>query len=270
MRRTRRSSVLLRLSAVLLAGITAAGAQEIDSRKEAALGRELAGEFGRCHPPLDSAAAQEYVERVGRQLAAQFSAGPAAWTFAVISGDTNRIHEPAWFPAGYVFVPAALFLAAQDEAELAAMLAHSMAHVAERHAIRMANKGEASGLVSIPLIFVGGWTGNGDDALVPVGFLKFARAYELEADHLAVQVMAKAGYDPAALPRYLGRVQVDPAGKYSALPDRDARLAAFQGAIAELPPRAYHSSGGDFPRIRGEVQSLSEKEKPDRPPTLRR
>lgn len=138
--------------------------------------------------------------------------------------------------------------------------------------MRMASKGQISGLTSIPLIFVGGWADNAD-ALVPVALLKFAREHEVEADQLAAQVMAKAGYDPAALARYIGRVQVDPAEKrraFSALPLREERLATLEDIIARLPAQEY-SSGGDFQRVRDEVRRLTAvKDKPDRPPTLRR
>jgi predicted Zn-dependent protease len=262
------------LWAVMLAGV-AAGAQQrqpgrgvnlYSAEKEAKLGATLAEEVRRNSTALDSALARDYLERLGRQLAAQLPGDGVKYTFEIIAdktaGPTNQLYEPIALPGGYLFVPAGLFLAAQDEAEFAGMLAHAMAHVAERHGTRMVTRVQLADSGSIPLILMGGWGGmSGTGALAPVMFLKFARGFELEADLVAAQVMARAGYDPGALIRYIKRVQIDPtdqAKAFSPLPLRDARIAQIEKVIRGLPAQTY-SSSEEYQRVREEVRGLTEK-----------
>jgi predicted Zn-dependent protease len=100
----------------------------------------------------------------------------------------------------------------------------------------------------------------GAAAAIPLGLLSFQRTLELEADRLAIGMMAGAGCDPDALVRYIGRVQPQPDGTtpkvYSPLPERDQRLTAMEQAIQGLPARAY-SSGEEFPPIQDEVRRLA-------------
>ena len=144
------------------------------------------------------------------------------------------------------------------------MLAHSIAHVAARHGTRVATRAELANIASVPLVYMGGWTGyavqQGAGLAVPLGFLTFQRAFEREADLLAIRMMAGAGCDPDALVRYIGRVQAPPDATgskvFSPLPERDQRVAAMQQAIRDLPARAY-SSGEEFPPIQDEVRRLA-------------
>jgi len=259
------------LPALLLAGL--AGAQhQLPSRdantysteKEVALGAELANEFRRNSTPLESSAAQQYVERIGRQLSPYFPDPPPftyKFSITIDAGDTIHLHEPCAFPGGFIFVPAGLFSSAQDEAEFAGVLAHAIAHVAARHGIRMAGSGLIGNHASIPLIFLGGWAGTCTDAefLLPVEYLRFARANELHADQLAVKAMARVGYDPVALKRYIRRQQIETEGKASTvspLPPRGDRLKSLDAAIAVLPPGTY-SGGPEFGRVRQEVRELA-------------
>jgi predicted Zn-dependent protease len=208
---------------------------------------------------------QTYIDRLGQKIAAQFQDATFPFSFSVFAEDPcPSIHEPATLPGGYVFVPAALFLAARDEAEFAAMLAHAMAHIVKRHGTRAATRDPATNSGAIPLIFFGGWAGSCSN-LVPLAFQASLRANELEADALAIETVAKAGFDPQALWRYLERVQVP-------LPDRDQRLSLISSAIEKLPSVAYTAASADeFASARQEVRRLSERPAlPDRPPTLKR
>jgi len=111
--------------------------------KEMALGASLAQQVQRTATPLNSPAALDYVQRLGAKLAAQLPEPRFSFTFAVTSNDQgNALHEPLSLPGGYIFVPASLFLAAQDEAEFAGMLAHAMAHVADRDLTRAASRAQ--------------------------------------------------------------------------------------------------------------------------------
>ena len=223
--------------------------------KEAALGAGLAQQVRRTATLLDSPAALAYVSKLGAKFSAQLPEPRFTYTFAVTSDDrSNSLHEPLSLPGGYIFVPASLFLAAQNEAEFAGMLAHAMAHVAERHGTRAASRSEISQLSAIPLIFYGGWTGYGarqTAATIPLSMVQFERQSEREADAMAVKLMSAAGYDPQALVRYFSRVWPDNA------PDsdtRDARIGAMEREIQPLPPV---TSTEEFREIQDQVREAS-------------
>ena len=116
-----------------------------------------------------------------------------------------------------------------------------MEHVAQRQATRLATRSQLVNYGSIPLIFMGGsgcsmgGSGCSETLAIPVSFLAIQRDNELEADGLAVQAIARAGFDPEALMRYIERVQVQPAKVFSSLPSRDQRIAAIRLVIERLP-----------------------------------
>jgi beta-barrel assembly-enhancing protease len=228
--------------------------------KEAALGRQLATELRARTTSIASPNIQSYVDRLGHRLASRLPNAGVPFTFSVIAEDPcPTIHEPGALPGGYVFVPAALFLAAQDEAEFAGMLAHAMAHIAERHGTRQATRGAIVNYASTPLIFAGGWGGCPSGG-VPLGFLAFQRGFERQADLLAVQTMAHAGFDPNGLVRYIERVQLPPSGQtpqvFSPLPARDERVAAMLSGIASLPAVDYPvAPGGEFGATQQQVRA---------------
>jgi len=254
---------------LLLAGLSMAaqeqGPAKSDSlnaynlEKEAALGRQMASEVRKHTTPIDSPSVTEYLSRIGRRISAQMP-DAFAFTFSVITDDPcPATHEPVSLPGGYIFLPAALFVVAGDEAEFAGMLAHSMEHIARHHATRKAINGRLSDYGSIPLIFLGGWSGYCSDALlVPALFLTTQRNNEMEADALAVQATARAGFDPQALGSYIGRVQPEPKTEvFSSLPDRAKRLAALL-SIAEQQPRLdYELTSGEFVAVQREVVRLA-------------
>ena len=204
--------------------------------KEAALGKQLATELRRRTVPIDSTTVQKYVDNLGRKIAAYIPDAVSPFTFSVTAGDPcGAVHEPAALPGGYVFVPAGLFVAAQDEDEFAGMLAHAMVRVSNPYRTWQAN-GTTCG--PIPLIFMSGW-GCSEAQATPAAFLASQRNAESEADVLAVRTMARAGFDPNALVRYIERSQVregpQSARKYSPMPDHDKRVAGMLAAIEKLP-----------------------------------
>jgi len=209
------------------------------TEKETALGQTLAANAGGT--PFEDPAAQQYIENLGARLLAQLPATAPEFTysFRMISDDWDTCtHEPSAFPGGIILVPTRLILTARDEAELAGMLAHSIAHVAKRHYTRQETRGQIANQASIPLIFMGGWTGYGvrqaSQLAVPLGYLTFARGFEIDADKEAVRMLGAAGYDPSALPRYVERTQMDPRpAQFSPMPSREQRVQAMQAAIAQ-------------------------------------
>ena len=234
--------------AVLLVGVAQAQerqpGQDVNfySRdKELALGQQLASSFGRQTTPLDVADVSEYVKRVGSNLAAHF---PGDWTYRIEVVREDRggpTHEPVAFPGGPIFVSLDLLKTAQSESEFAGMLAHAMAHVASRHATRLATKTELAG--------------TDPSAAAPMGMLAFRRSTEREADYWAVKAMAAAGYDPAALASYIARVQISPrqGSVFETLPPREERVHAIETEFRQLPAATY-PTGDEFARIQSEIK----------------
>jgi predicted Zn-dependent protease len=95
-------------------------AQDRALEKEAALGRGLAEDVRRTNPPIESQAVQDYVAQLGAKLAAQSPNAALPYTFTVVNGVPNPLHEPLVLPGGYIFVPLSLLLNVEDEAELRA------------------------------------------------------------------------------------------------------------------------------------------------------
>lgn len=179
--------------------------------------------------------AREYVERLGKRIAGKMPSSPFKYRFAVIVEDSPEsygTHEPAMLPGGYIIVSEHLILAARNEAEFAGMLAHAMAHCAERHFTRMRTQRE----VERSSTYVGP-----DGVTTP--YSQFAQAFEGEADVVATRAIAALGLSPASFGEYIRRTQVvieHPSR--SAMPTKEVRAALIRGALAKLPPPSYSSS----------------------------
>ncbi len=236
----------------------AAGVNFFSLEKEAALGRGAAEDFRRRNPVLDDEVLRGYVISIAARLN-QFARSPFLLSIEM-SANADAKLEPAAFPGGFLFVPLRLLVAVRDEAELAGPLAHALAHIAARHGTRQATRGQIENLATIPLIFAGGW-GHDQLSTIPLGFRKFQLEQEAEADRLAGQWMAQAGYSPAAWGAYLERVR--PA---SFLPIAD-RVAALSSSAAPASPADTADFAAMQERARAFVPPPGERRPP---PALRR
>jgi predicted Zn-dependent protease len=207
--------------------------------KEIALGKQMAQEVERQARLVDDPLVSEYVNRLGQNLVNNSDA-KVPFTVKVI--DSDEINAFA-LPGGFMFVNTGLILKAANEAELAGVLAHEIAHVAARHGTKQATRGQLANIASIPLIFMGGWAGyairQAAGLAIPVGFLKFSRGMEQQADHLGLEYMYKAGYDPVAFLDFFERIE-------SLEKKRPGRLASV---FASHPP-----TGNRIKKAQEEIQ----------------
>ncbi|HSW49361.1 MAG TPA: M48 family metallopeptidase, partial [Bryobacteraceae bacterium] len=190
------------------------GNRDVDGRvnlysieKEIQLGKQLAQEVEQGVKIVDDPVVAEYVNRVGQNLVRNSDA-KVPFTIKVI--DSDEVNAFA-LPGGYFFINSGLILRAESEAELAGVMAHEIAHVAARHGTRQASRGEIANWLSLPLIFMGGWTGyavrQGAGLAIPLTFLTFSRGFEEEADRLGLQYMYATGYDPTAFVDFFEKIQ---------------------------------------------------------------
>ena len=253
--------------------------------KEIALGKQLAAEVERNAKIVDDPVIAEYVNRLGQNLVRNSDAR-VPFTIKVI--DSDEVNAFA-LPGGYFYVNSGLVKLAGSEAELAGVMAHEIAHVAARHGTRQATKGQITNLASIPLIFLGGWTGYGirqaAGLAIPLTFLKFSRNFEREADFLGVQYLYKTGYDPAAMIQFFERLKAQKKKKtskskiakvFKTHPLTEDRIKRIQKVIDELLPdrTEYAVNTSEFDTVRAHLTQLQagprRKElNPDRP-TLKR
>src|ERR1035441_8762273 len=155
--------------------------------KEIALGKQMAQEVERQAKIVDDPIIAEYVNRVGQNLVRNSDAKVPLNIKVVDSEEINAFA----LPGGFFFVNTGILLNADNEAELAGVMAHEIAHVAARHGTRQASRGELMQVMTIPLWMMGGWTGyairQGMSLAIPLGFLQFTKGFEKEADYLGLQ-----------------------------------------------------------------------------------
>jgi predicted Zn-dependent protease len=250
----------------------AKGANFYSLEKEIALGKQLAQEVERQAKIIDDPIVAEYVNRVGQNIVRNSDA-KVPFTIKVVEDESVNAFA---LPGGFFFVNTGLILSADNEAELAGVMAHEIAHVAARHGTRQATKAELANYMSIPLIFMGGWAGYGirqaAGFLVPMSLLKFSRAYESEADDLGLQYMYKTGYDPASFVDFFEKIQALEKKKHGAVaelfsshPMTDDRIQAAQKNIQQnLESRPeYVVNTSEFNEVKNRLGMIENRRKVD-------
>ncbi len=175
--------------------------------KQVAMGKSFAMQVEQSAKLVTDPVVNEYVNRLAQNIVRNSDA-KVPFTVKVLDDDTVNAFA---LPGGYFYVQSGLILAADNEAELAGVMAHEIGHVAACHAARQQTRGNLASLATIPLIFVGGGIGYGIYEAaglgVPLTFMHFQRNFEAQADYLGVQYLYASGYDPQAFPQFFEKIQ---------------------------------------------------------------
>ena len=234
--------------------------------KEVALGRQVSAEIDRQSKLIDDPIITEYVNRVGQNIV-NHSDAKIPFTIKVV--DTDEVNAFA-LPGGFFYVNKGLLLAADNEAEVAGVMAHEIAHVAARHYVETQAKGTVAqiGLIA-GSIFLGGIPGmilqNTAGLGLAAGFSKFSRDAESEADKLGVQYLYAAGYDPSAMSTMFEKLASQNKKKpgflaktFASHPQSIDRLETSKALVARFPPREeYVLSTSEFQRVKNRLLRLS-------------
>jgi predicted Zn-dependent protease len=226
----------------------------------------------------------EYVNRIGQNLVRNSDA-QVPFTIKVI--DSDEVNAFA-LPGGFFYVNSGLILAADEEAELAGVMAHEIAHVAARHGTRQMTRAQWANIGTIPLIFIGGGIGYGIYEAaglgLPLTFMKFQRNFEAEADYLGLQYMYKTGYDPQAFISFFEKIQAKEKKKpgtlakaFASHPQTPDRIEKSQQEIATILPAKtqYIVSTSEFDDVKSRLSTIENRhkvidEKDGSKPSLRR
>src|SRR5712692_767765 len=235
--------------------------------REISLGKGLAQEVERSSKLIDDPVVTEYVNRVGQNLVRNSDA-KVPFTIKVI--DSDEVNAFA-LPGGFFYVNSGLVLRAQEESELAGVMAHEISHVTARHGTKNASKGELMQLATIPLMLLGpvGWAGygiyEGLNIAIPLTYLKFNRDAEREADFLGLQYMYKAGYDPNSYVTFFERIQADEKRRpgtipkvFSTHPPTPERIENAQKEIARILParQEYIVTTSEFDNVKARLRNI--------------
>src|SRR6266536_633294 len=253
------------------------------TEKEVRLGRELATEVDRQAKFIDDPLITEYVNRVGQNIVLHSDA-KVPFTIKVI--DSDEVNAFA-LPGGFFYVNKGLILAADNEAELAGVMAHEIAHVAARHAMENEAKMRALDIGMLAGILLGGGIisnvlYNGGSLIEGLAFLKFTRGAEEEADRLGIQYMWAAGYDPHAMVTFFEKLEAKEKKKpgtiakaFSTHPMTSDRIKEVGNLVARFPDKQeYEISSSQFDSVKSRLISINAAQRPsdvrDGRPTLKR
>jgi len=251
---------------------------------EIKMGKTYADQIEKSTRFITDPTVTEYVNRIGQNIVKN-SDCKVPFTIKVI--DSDEINAMA-LPGGFFYVNSGLILNADEEAELAGVMAHETAHVCAHHAAREMTRMNYAQLGTIPLIFIGGWTGYGiyeaASLAVPITFLQFSRDFEAQADYLGVQYMYRAGYDPQAFISFFEKIQALEKRKpglvakaFSDHPQTPDRILHSQEEIARILPAKdeYTVTTSEFDDVKARLARIENKRrlidnKDGKKPSLRR
>jgi Zn-dependent protease with chaperone function len=252
------------------------------AQEEVQAGQQSAAQVAKQLPILpDSDPVTIYVQRLGQQLAAHAPGEKWPYTFHVVN--QKEINAFA-LPGGPIFVNLGTIQAADNEAELAGVMAHEISHVVQRHGTRAASKQMAA---QLPLAILGGVMGQGAlSQMAQMGlsfgfgsyFLKNSRTSESEADLLGTDIMYDTGFNPRAMADFFTKLEKEGGARgpqfFSDHPDPGNRAEAVAKEVATLPRKtSYRSDSAEFQDIKQRVagmrpltaQQIAERQQPQTP-----
>jgi hypothetical protein len=237
---------------------------------EIRMGKQYAQEVEATSKLIRDPVITEYVNRIGQNLVRNSDA-QVPFTIKVV--DSDEVNAFA-LPGGFFYVNTGLILAADEESELAGVMAHEIAHVAARHSTRQMTRAQWVNIGTIPLIFVGGGIGyavrSAAGLAIPMGFLAFSRSFESEADYLGLQYMYKAGYDPNAYVAFFEKLQAREKKKagtlakaFSTHPQTPDRITKSQEEISRILParQQYIVTTSEFADVKARLASVENRRK---------
>lgn len=238
--------------------------------RQVAMGRAYAQQIESQVKLVTDPVVTEYVNRVGQNLVRNSDA-QVPFTIKVI--DSDVVNAMA-LPGGFFYVNSGLILAADEEAEMAGVMAHEIAHVAACHIAREQTRMTLMQMMTVPLIFVGGGIGYGayeaSGLAGMLGILKFSRGFEAEADYLGVEYMYRAGYDPSAFVSFFEKIQAMEKKKpgtiskaFDTHPQTPDRIEKSQEEIRKiLPSKAqYIVTTSEFDEVKARLASIENRHK---------
>ncbi len=253
---------------------------------EIKMGKQYADEIEKSTKFINDPVIVEYVNRIGQNIVKN-SDCKVPFTIKVI--DSDEINAMA-LPGGFFYVNSGLILAADEEAELAGVMAHETAHVCAHHAAREMTRLNyvQIGMVPLMIMLPYDWTGYGiyeaAQLAIPITFLQFSRDFEAQADYLGVQYMYRAGYDPQAFITFFEKIQALEKRKpglvakaFSDHPQTPDRILHTQEEIAHILPARdeYTVTTSEFDDVKARLARIENKRrltdtKGNSKPSLRR
>lgn len=237
---------------------------------QVARGRQYAQQIEAQIKLVNDPVITEYVNRVGQNLVRNSDA-QVPFTIKVI--DSDVVNAMA-LPGGFFYVNSGLILAADEEAEMAGVMAHEIAHVAACHYGREMTRMNLLQMASLPAIFMGGALGygiyEGMGLGIPLTFLHFSRGFEAEADYLGIEYMYRAGYDPSAFVSFFEKIQAMEKKKPGTLskafdthPQTPDRIEKSQDEIRKILPAKpqYVVTTSEFDEVKARLAAIENKHK---------
>ncbi len=243
----------------------------ISTEKEVAMGQQIAEEFEQTARLMEDPVVSEYIDRIGQNIVKH---SDAKIVFHIRVVDTDEVNAFA-FPGGFFYINKGLILAADNEAELAGVMAHEISHVVARHATERMSKGQYLQLATLPAIFIGGGqlAQMGIQNALGLGLnlqlLGITRESEREADQLGIQYLWNSGYDPNSFVSFFEKLQDQEkskpgklAGFFRTHPSTEDRIVAALDEQRFLPEKDYYIvDTSEFARVKTRLQSIDNAQK---------
>jgi predicted Zn-dependent protease len=244
----------------------------VSLEKEIQIGQQVAAEFEQTAKLIEDPVIAGYIDRIGQDIVKH---SDAKVPFHIKVVDTDEVNAFA-FPGGYFYVNKGLILEAENESELAGVMAHEIAHVAARHATRRMTQGQILQLAVIPAMLFGGYMAqmaiqNGLGLGINLKLLGVTRESEKEADILGIQYLWNTGYDPNGFVTFFEKLQAKEktkptrvAGFFRTHPFTEDRIALSLDEERYLPEKEHYvMNSSEFDRIKARLLAIDNTMKAD-------